>query len=60
MLNFLIYLHAEIINFPNKNNTLHLCIAENNKYFPYFQDCLGALDDIYISAHIPSINGAAY
>lgn len=54
------HLHAEIVNLPTKDHALHQRIAEDKKYFPYFQDCLGVLDGTHIPAHIPSINGAAY
>lgn len=54
------HLHAEIVNLPTKDHALHQRIAEDKKYFPYFQGCLGVLDGTHIPAHIPSINGAAY
>lgn len=54
------HLHAKIVNLPTKNHALYQRIAEDKKYFPYFQDCLGVLDDTHIPTHILSINGAAY
>lgn len=33
---------------------------KDSKYFPFFQDCLGALDGTNIPAHVPFINGATY
>ena len=29
-------------------------IRNNYRYFPYFEDCIGALDGTHIAAHIPS------
>ncbi len=60
VLSFLLHLHVEIVNLPTKNDAIHPRIAEDSKYFPYFQDCLGELDGTNIPAHVPSINGAAY
>lgn len=60
VLNYLLYLYAETVNLPTKDDALHPRIADNPKYFPYFQDCLGALDGTYIPAHILATNGTAY
>lgn len=35
-------------------------ISENSKYIPYFADCLGAIDGIYIYAYINIDNQARY
>lgn len=40
VLNSLMHLHAKIVNLPTKDDVLHPRIAEDNKYFLYFQDCL--------------------
>lgn len=60
VLSFLLHLHTEIINLPTKDDAIHPRIAEDSKYFPYFQDCLGELDGTHIPTHVSSINGAAY
>ena len=60
VLNSLIPLHAEIVNLPTKDDVLHPRIGEDTKYFPYFRNCLGALDGTHIPTHVPSLMGAAY
>lgn len=56
----LLHLHLQTVNLSTKDDVLHPRIANNTKYFPYFQDCLGALDNTYIPAHVPVVNSAAY
>lgn len=56
----MLHLHAEIVNLPTKDDALHPRIADDTKYFPYFQHCLGALDGTHIPAHVPAAEGAAY
>ena len=56
----LLYLHTETVNLPTKDNALYPQIADNTKYFLYFQDCLGALDGTHIPAHIPAVDGVVY
>lgn len=46
------HLYAKIVNLPIKNNALHLCISEDNKYFFYFQDYLKILIGLHILVHI--------
>ena len=60
VLSSLLYLHAETVNLPTKDDVLHPRIADDTKYFPYFQDCLSALDGTHISAHVLAADGAAY
>lgn len=61
VLSSLLHLHAETINPPTKDDALHPRIANDTKYFPYFQNCLGALDGTrtHTLAHIPTTDGAA-
>ena len=35
-------------------------IADNPKYSPYFDDCIGALDGTHIAAYISTIEQARY
>lgn len=56
----LLYFHLQIVNLPINDNALYLQITDNIKDFPYFQDCLGALNGIHISVHILAIDSAAY
>lgn len=60
VLNFLINSHIKIVNLSTKDDALYLCIVENDKYFFYFQDYLGILNDIYIPVYISFINRVAY
>lgn len=56
----LLHFHLQIVNLPTKDNALYPQITDNIKDFPYFQDCLGALNGIHISAHISAIDSVAY
>lgn len=56
----LLHLHAEIVNLSTKNDALYSQITGNIKYFPYFQNCLGTLDGIYILAYVSAAKSAIY
>lgn len=47
-------LHAEWVKLPVMPHILSDYITLNPKFKPYFNDCLGALDGIYVPAHISS------
>jgi hypothetical protein len=38
---------------PPLDNPISLRIAQDSKYTPYFDDCLGAIDGTHIGMHIP-------
>lgn len=40
---------------PNNFKLLDFCIVDNAKYFSYFENCLKALDVIYLSAYLLAI-----
>lgn len=58
--NFLLYLYIKTTNLSTKNNTLHPWIAENNKYFSYFQNYLGILDNIHTLTYVLASNIVVY
>lgn len=58
--NFLLYLHMKTINLPTKNNTWYFQTANNPKYFLYFWNYLGILNNTYILAYVSIINGIIY
>jgi hypothetical protein len=49
----MLILYPAFVNLPNINTPLASRIADNSKFFPYFKDCLGALDGTHIAVHIP-------
>uniref|UniRef100_A0A9I9E6S2 DUF8040 domain-containing protein n=1 Tax=Cucumis melo TaxID=3656 RepID=A0A9I9E6S2_CUCME len=48
-------LGGEIIRPPNMNNmnTVPMEIVSNSKYYPFFKDCIGAIDGTHVAASIP-------
>lgn len=52
--NVLLLLHQKTIIFPTISKLFDSCITDDAKYFPYFKHYLGILEDIYLSAHLPS------
>lgn len=60
VLNALLILHQKTIILPTITEPLDSRIAEDTKYFPYFKDCLGALDGTHLPAHLPSTLAPPY
>lgn len=56
----LLILYQKTIILPTITEPLDSCITENTKNFPYFKDCLGALDNTYLSTHLLSILAPLY
>jgi hypothetical protein len=56
----MLILYPAFVNLPNINTPLASRIADNSKFFPYFKDCLGALDGTHIAVHIPLQDHARY
>lgn len=48
----MLILHQKIVIIPNNSELLDSRIADNVKYFSYFENCLEALDGIYLPAHL--------
>ena len=56
----LLILHKKTITLPNTSKPLDSRIADDTKYFPYFENCLGALDGTHLPAHLPSVIAPPY
>lgn len=55
MLTILAYkLHREVIQQPLPGQPTPLAIQLNPAWWPYFKDCIGALDGSHFPAHVPS------
>jgi len=53
-------LYANFVKLPDEDTPLSPRIADDPKYTPYFDDCVGALDGTHILAHIPTEEQARY
>jgi hypothetical protein len=58
VLDALLLLYPHFVTLPNIDTPLASRILDDFKYFPYFEDCLGALDGTHISIHVPLENQA--
>jgi hypothetical protein len=52
ILNALVLLYSEIIKQPKAELLIPREIIDNLKLWPYFKDCVGAIDGTYIHAYI--------
>lgn len=52
MLNVLLLLYQKTIIFLTIPKLFHNCIVDDTKYFSYFNDYLGILEDTYLPAHL--------
>ncbi|XP_062074948.1 protein ALP1-like [Humulus lupulus] len=59
VLDALCYLGNEVIR-PLDFNTVQAEIQNNSKYFPWFKDCVGAIDGTHVSAVAPTLNQLAF
>ena len=57
MLNSLLYLN-DYMRLPPERTPLE--ILDNPDWFPYFKDCIGAIDGSHIPAHVPSAERDRY
>jgi hypothetical protein len=51
--------HIKCVNLPPPDQ-LEEKISENNKLFPYFKDCLGALDGTHVPVFVRTLSSPAY
>lgn len=56
----MLLLHSHYISLPLPDTPLASRIYDDDKYYPFFEDCLGALDGTHIPVHIPSSDQARY
>jgi hypothetical protein len=45
-------LHLHFVSFPLPETLLASRILDDDKYYLFFKDCLGALDKTYIPLHV--------
>ena len=53
VLDALLVLYPHFTSLPDADTPLATRILDNPKYYPYFNNCLGALDGTHISIHVP-------
>jgi DDE superfamily endonuclease len=53
VLEALVILHREVVKLPTETTPVAARITDDPKYWPYFTDCLGALDGTHIPVHVP-------
>jgi hypothetical protein len=56
----LLLLYKNNVIIPNESTPLAYRILNDRKYFPYFKDCLGALDGTHIAAYVPITDQPRY
>jgi hypothetical protein len=42
------------VRLPSEHTSIPSEIRENLKFFPFFKDCIGAIDESHISVHVPA------
>jgi DDE superfamily endonuclease len=58
VLNALLFLHKDVVTLPQDRTPDE--IEQNDKHWPYFADCIGALDGTHIDAWISQENQASW
>jgi hypothetical protein len=53
-------IYSTYVKLPNWNTHLHKYILNDEAFYPYFRDCIGALDGTHIPAFIPEHKRAPY
>lgn len=53
-------LSLDYVRLPASDQQLATRIRDDPKYFPYFDNCLGALDGTHIDAHVPTEDQRAF
>lgn len=53
-------LHKRIVIFPTRTEPLDAGIGKDRKYFPYFENCIGALDGTHLPAHVSALLAPPY
>jgi len=60
VLRALLKLHQHVVQLPKPTRPLDRRIAFDRKYYPYFKDCIGALDGTHIPAFVSAEDAPAY
>jgi hypothetical protein len=60
VLKALVLFHQQTVKQPISSQPVPSEILYNSKFFPYFKDCVGAVDGTYIHAHISRSKQAAW
>lgn len=60
ILDALVLLYKEVVRLPTEDTPLGSRIADYPEYFPYFKDCLGALDSTHVLIHVPDEDKPRY
>lgn len=55
----MLLLHSHFVSLPLPDTPLASRILDDDKYYPFFEDCLGALDGTHIPIHVPSLSEQA-
>jgi hypothetical protein len=56
----MLILHLHFVSLPLPHTPLASRILNDDKYYPFFEDCLGALDGTHIPLHVPYAEQARY
>lgn len=60
VLDALLILYPNFVTLPDHNTPLSSRIEDDGRFFPFFKDCIGALDGTHISIHVPLNEQARY
>jgi DDE superfamily endonuclease len=53
-------LHIDQVKLPTKDRPLDTRIAGDDKYFPFFRDCIGAIDGTHIEVYVDTAQVPAF
>lgn len=53
-------LHTHFVSLPPENVPLPSRIIDDDKYYPFFEDCLGALDGTHVPMFVPAEDSSRY
>ena len=60
VLDALLILHTHFVSLPTANTPIASRIFDDDKYYPFFEDCIGALDGTHIPMFVPAEDHAQY
>jgi DDE superfamily endonuclease len=60
VLNALVLLYFQTVRQPTSTDPIPDEIQQNTKFWPYFKDCIGAIDGTHIYIYIPTAEQAAW